>query len=195
VILIDRFSPEGAGNAIRLAWLALFSFWMWNWRSVKRAEKREPMTSRLSYSLVILLGFLAMVKPLPVMPGGLLLARSPDMLAVAVAMNWAGILFAIWARIRLGTNWSAVATLREGHELVRGGPYRLTRHPIYTGMLVAAAGVALLADRWQALIGFGLVFLGFWIKSRKEERLMEERFGAEYQEYRRHTKSLIPGMI
>ena len=191
---IDWLSPERAANAIRLAWMGLVVFWIWNWRSVKRTERSESAASRASYSLIILLGFLAMFRPLGML-GGLLLVRTPELLAAAVAMTWAGILFAIWARVYLGSNWSAVVTVKEGHELVRGGPYRVTRHPIYSGLLLAAAGVAVAADRWQALIGLGLVLAGFWIKSRKEERWMVERFGAEYQEYRRRTRALIPGVI
>ena len=191
---IDWLSPERAENAIRLAWVGLVVFWVWNWRSVKRTERQESAASRASYSLIILLGFLAMVKPLGML-GELLLARTPELLAAAVAMTWAGILFAIRARVYLGSNWSAVVTVKEGHELMRGGPYRVTRHPIYSGLLLAAAGVAVAADSWQALIGLGLVLAGFWIKSRKEERWMVERFGAEYQEYRRRTRALIPGVI
>ena len=191
---IDWLSPERAENAIRLAWMGLVVFWIWNWRSVKRTERQESAASRASYSLIILLGFLAMFQPLGML-GGLLLARTPELLAAAVAMTWAGILFAIRARVYLGSNWSAVVTVKEGHELMRGGPYRVTRHPIYSGLLLAAAGVAVAADRWQALIGLGLVLAGFWIKSRKEERWMLERFGAEYQEYRRRTRALIPGVI
>ena len=191
---IDWLSPERAENAIRLAWVGLVVFWVWNWRSVKRTERQESAASRASYSLIILLGFLAMFRPLGML-GGLLLARTPELLAAAVAMTWAGILFAIRARVYLGSNWSAVVTVKEGHELMCGGPYRVTRHPIYSGLLLAAAGVAVAADRWQALIGLGLVLAGFWIKSRKEERWMLERFGAEYQEYRRRTRALIPGVI
>ena len=191
---IDWLSPERAANAIRLAWMGLVVFWIWNWRSVKRTERSESAASRTSYSLIILLGFVAMFRPLGT-PGGLLVARTPELLTAAVAMTWAGILFAIRARVYLGSNWSAVVTVKEGHELVRGGPYRVTRHPIYSGLLLGAAGAAVAADRWQALIGLGLVFGGFWIKSRKEERWMLERFGAEYQEYRRRTRALIPGVI
>ena len=191
---IDWLSPERAENAIRLAWMGLVVFWIWNWRSVKRTERQESAASRASYSLIILLGFLAMLRPLGML-GELLLARTPELLAAGVAMTWAGILFAIRARVYLGSNWSAVVTVKEGHELMRGGPYRVTRHPIYSGLLLAAAGVAVAADRWQALIGLGLVLAGFWIKSRKEERWMVERFGAEYQEYRRRTRALIPGVI
>jgi protein-S-isoprenylcysteine O-methyltransferase Ste14 len=191
---IGWLSPERAANAIRLAWMLLVVFWIWKWRSVKRTERRESEASRVSYSLIILLGFLAMFEPGRIL-GGRLLARTPELLAAAVAMTWTGILFAIWARVCLGTNWSAAVTVKEGHELMRGGPYGVTRHPIYSGLLLASAGVALAADRWQALIGLGLVLLGFWIKSRKEERWMMERFGAEYEEYRRRTRALIPGVI
>ena len=63
-------------------------------------------------------------------PAGNLL---PVLGAIMIA---AGLGFAVWARAHLGRNWSGIVTVKEGHALVRTGPYRAVRHPIYTGLLL-----------------------------------------------------------
>jgi protein-S-isoprenylcysteine O-methyltransferase Ste14 len=68
----------------------------------------------------------------------------------------------------------------------------MVRHPIYLGMLLGSLGVAIETGRWPAPLGLALVFLGLRLKSRTEERVMQEQFGREYEEYRRETPSLIP---
>ena len=70
----------------------------------------------------------------------------PDELWIAwlgSALCAAGVLFAIWARRTIGKDWSAEVQIKEGHELIRSGPYARIRHPIYTGILLATLGTAL----------------------------------------------------
>ena len=105
----------------------------------------------------------------------------------------AGLGFAVWARRHLGRNWSASVVVKEDHALIRSGPYRRVRHPIYTGMLLAFLGTAVAVGEWRGLVGFVLAFVSFLLKSRMEEARMAETF-PEYAEYRRHTASLIPGI-
>jgi isoprenylcysteine carboxyl methyltransferase (ICMT) family protein YpbQ len=102
----------------------------------------------------------------------------------------AGIAFAIWARIHLGKNWSGTPSIKEGHELITSGPYRFVRHPIYTGMLVALIGSALVngIDLIILLI-FCVVFM---LRIPVEERYMMQLFPDQYPEYKKRTKALIP---
>lgn len=76
--------------------------------------------------------------------------------------------------------------------MIRGGPYALTRHPIYTGLLLALAGTALARDSLAAVLGLALLVAGFVVKLRQEERLLLERFGRAYQTYRAEVPALIP---
>lgn len=62
-----------------------------------------------------------------------------------------GLAFAVWARIHLGRNWSGTVTVKEDHELIRSGPYGIVRHPIYTGLLLAIAGTAIVFGEWRAV--------------------------------------------
>ena len=100
----------------------------------------------------------------------------------------------VWARIALGTMWSSGALAREGHVLRTTGPYRFTRHPIYTAIIGMVFGTALCEGigRW-ALI-FGLVTAMLAVKARAEERLLLQEFGAAYGRYRQQVPGLIPSI-
>jgi protein-S-isoprenylcysteine O-methyltransferase Ste14 len=109
-----------------------------------------------------------------------------------VALTWIGIATALWARYHLGQYWSARITLKGDHQLIRTGPYARMRHPIYSGIELAAIGSALAIDQWRCVIGVGLITLGYWIKARKEEAMLTAQFGDAFAEHCRHTGFLIP---
>jgi protein-S-isoprenylcysteine O-methyltransferase Ste14 len=88
--------------------------------------------------------------------------------------------------------WSAVVTLKAEHRIVKTGPYTLTRHPIYTGLLLALVGTALVRDTVAGLIGCALIVTGFVLKLRQEERMLIEHFGQDYRVYRKQVPALIP---
>jgi protein-S-isoprenylcysteine O-methyltransferase Ste14 len=111
---------------------------------------------------------------------------------VAVCLTAAGIAFAIWARSVLGQFWSGVVTLKEGHRLIRQGPYRFVRNPIYTGILTALLGAAILNGTIWGLLGLAMFVIGFSMKIRVEETLLRTEFGGEYEEYRKQVKALVP---
>ena len=106
-----------------------------------------------------------------------------------------GCLFAIWARLALGANWSGRATVKADHQLVTGGPYSLTRHPIYTGLMAAVVGSALVVGEVRCLIGVFVILLALMIKMSQEEQLMMQTFPEAYPSYRRRVKALIPGVL
>jgi protein-S-isoprenylcysteine O-methyltransferase Ste14 len=103
--------------------------------------------------------------------------------------------FTIWARLSLGTMWSiAPNVLQDHHELRTDGPYAITRHPIYTGLLGMLLGTALLNG-----LGFwiGLPIVGvavFAARVHIEEGLMSQTFPQDYERYRRRVPRLIPGL-
>ena len=102
--------------------------------------------------------------------------------------------FTLWARVALGRMWSSAAVICDAHELRTTGPYAVTRHPIYTGMLgmlLGSVGVAGLG-RWVAVFALAVVLVV--IKAGAEERLLAETFGAEYAAYRARTPWLVPGV-
>jgi protein-S-isoprenylcysteine O-methyltransferase Ste14 len=100
--------------------------------------------------------------------------------------------FTLWARAALGTMWSMDTVLRENHQLRTGGPYGITRNPIYTGLLGTLLGSVLLAGvgSWILILPFATVV--FEAKIHNEERLMSGTFPAEYAKYRQHVPQLVP---
>lgn len=108
--------------------------------------------------------------------------------AVLVALS---ILFAIWARINLGRNWSSAPAVKEKHTLVTSGPYQFVRHPIYTGVLFAAFGTALTGTGFGIYL-FIIASVLFSLRINKEEKIMLEIFPNEYSSYQARTKRLIP---
>jgi protein-S-isoprenylcysteine O-methyltransferase Ste14 len=107
----------------------------------------------------------------------------------------AGLVFCVWARATLGRNWSGTITLKEGHELIERGPYRLVRHPIYTGLLVMFLATALALGHLGGVLAVPLAFASFWIKLEQEERLMLQQFPDQYRSYQRRVKRIIPFVL
>jgi protein-S-isoprenylcysteine O-methyltransferase Ste14 len=112
--------------------------------------------------------------------------------AVGYGLLGAGMLFALWARVFLGRNWSANVTLKQDHTLVRSGPYRIVRHPIYTGLLVALLGTAIALGPLRCFVGVVLAAIAWKFKSMTEETFMVQQFGDQYREYQMEVKSLVP---
>jgi protein-S-isoprenylcysteine O-methyltransferase Ste14 len=184
-----------------IAEIGLWGAWLLYWavaaRGAARAEWRESRGARLAH--VIPLCAAAMLLSVGTQYVGPLSARwLPAGMAAAwlgVAITAAGLGFSVWARLHLGRNWSAEIELKEGHRLIRSGPYRCARHPIYTGVLGGFLGSAVALGEWRGLLALALAFAAFWVKSRREETVLVDRFGAEYAAYRREVKALIPGVI
>lgn len=112
---------------------------------------------------------------------------------VCVALAIASVWFVLASMAHLGRQWSLRARLLEQHALVTTGPYRIVRHPIYTGLLglVMATGVAL--ARWTGLaVALPLYLAGTAIRTRAEERLLREAFGTAYGAYARRVRALVP---
>jgi protein-S-isoprenylcysteine O-methyltransferase Ste14 len=112
-----------------------------------------------------------------------------------VVLCVAGLSFCIWARAILGRNWSGTVTLKEGHELIERGPYRLVRHPIYTGLLAMFLGTVVVLGHVAGIAGLVLVFVSFWIKLRDEERIMLKQFPDQYAAYQQRVKRIIPFVL
>jgi protein-S-isoprenylcysteine O-methyltransferase Ste14 len=114
---------------------------------------------------------------------------------LGLILVFAGAAFAGLARLSLGANWSSRARIRAQHTLSTSGPYRIVRHPIYSGLLVLYLGTAVILGQARGYIAFVILFVTWFFKSRTEDRLLAERFGPDFETYRRRTKALIPGLL
>lgn len=104
-----------------------------------------------------------------------------------------GVGLSIWAKLRLGRWFSASFGVKPGHVLVTDGPYGVTRHPIYTGLLAAVAGCALAWNSALTLALAALLVIPLVLHTAVEEALFVEHFGEPYREYRRRVPRLMPG--
>jgi protein-S-isoprenylcysteine O-methyltransferase Ste14 len=112
--------------------------------------------------------------------------------AIGIPLCAAGVAFAIWARRTLGTNWSGNPTIKEGHELIKNGPYRWVRHPIYAGIFFGLLGTFVGSGRVRTLVVVVGATLCVVVKLWIEEGLMLKQFPEAYAAYRKQTKTLIP---
>ena len=175
-------------------WLAFFVVWLIAALRTKRAAERASWLRRSYYTIPVVLGFYCVFSfdfEIPWLQYRYL-PQSTAMAISGILITAAGLAFAIWARVHLGRNWSSAVTIKAQHELIRSGPYRFVRHPIYTGMILGILGTALANGKVRGLMGVLLVWFGFLVKSRMEEQFMDRTFGDEYAGYRRTTGALFP---
>jgi protein-S-isoprenylcysteine O-methyltransferase Ste14 len=184
-------------DAIVGCWILFVAFWAIAATRTKRTAQTLPLSSRFSYGLPTVVGawliFRGASAPGPL--GDLILPHEAAIAAVGLAIALAGLALALWARTTLGGNWSGQVTFKEGHELIRHGPYAHVRHPIYSAILLMLVGTALSIGTLGALLGLPLIGAGIWLKLGQEEALMSEHFPADYAAYRSQVKALVPGLL
>ncbi len=181
---------------IPLLWLVWLLYWWLGAGRLKAVERRESRLQRASHGIPLVLAALLFLLPGHVW--GVLatpfIARSWTGYGIGVALVALGLGYAAQARRHLGANWSGTVTLKQGHSLIRSGPYRHVRHPIYTGILLAFVGSALALAEWRGVLAVLLAAVALIIKLRREERWMLQRFGNDYAEYRKASWALLPGL-
>ena len=112
---------------------------------------------------------------------------------VGVVLFVAGLLLRWWAIITLGRFFTVDVTIEKDHELVERGPFRMVRHPSYTGVLLAFVGLALTLDNWAALLVILLpIGVAFIHRMNVEEKALSGALGSQYTNYMRRTKRLVP---
>jgi len=177
--------------ALALAWSGVALFWTGSGKTSQSGEFRFYRPLRLFILAVTFcllfwretgIGFL----------GNRFLPRSGAIAVtgfVATLLGWA---VAIWARAHLGRYWSDKVVLREDHKLVRSGPYAYMRHPIYSGVLLAVLGTAVVLGEVRGIIAFVLLLTNYVVKARREERMLAQQFGKEFSIHQQHAGFLLP---
>ena len=178
-------------------WLAFIAVWIAMARGGKAVAERESAFSRLSHYLPLLIAIYLIAAPrVPIFP---LDARFVPLVLwpvrLGAALTFAGIAFAIWARLWIAGNWSSDVTLKRDHELIVTGPYAWVRHPIYTGILLGLIGTGLAVGEWRAVLAVVLAGVAFWRKLTIEEGVMRRQFGETYARYAQRTRALIPFVV
>jgi protein-S-isoprenylcysteine O-methyltransferase Ste14 len=177
-----------------VVWITFLVYWRIKALGTKTTQRTEPAASAILRALtfVIVIVMLSTTRiPLPwlyrqLWPSGLW----PFWIGAAVTVL--GLLFAVWARHHLASNWSSAVTIKQGHELITTGPYARVRHPIYTGILAGFLGTAIALSQVRGVLGFVLIFVVLWAKLRMEEEWMRSQFGETYTTYVHRTAALVP---
>ena len=169
-------------------WAALLAIWLLAGLFKKRGRRewrREGPIRVVLAALVVLLGRLGVIR------GHSGVTTDPWREAAGLVLFALGLGLAIWARVHLGRNWGVPMTQKDEPELVTGGPYRLVRHPIYSGIIAAGIGTAV-GLSWFWLVPVLLAGSYFVYAATVEERFLAEEFPDTYLQYKRSTKMLVP---
>jgi protein-S-isoprenylcysteine O-methyltransferase Ste14 len=173
--------------AFAVGWAAFWLYWLAAAFSMKKG--RVPWSRELRIRSVIVAAAIVLIRLGAFRGHGL--DTDPWRAGIGLVLFTLGLGFALWARVHIGRNWGTPMMQKAEPELVTSGPYRLVRHPIYSGILVAGIGTAV-ALSWLWLTGVVLAGIYFLYSARVEERYMTEQLPDGYPAYRRSTKMFVP---
>jgi len=178
-------------------WTVLMGVWLVMWLSfgIRRVKQRETSLERVQHLVPLILGFWLLFEKNWDGLDTRLVPAIPAAWWSGLVLTAVGVAISIWARVSLGTNWSAVVTLKDGHELISKGLYRWIRHPIYAGILLGMIGEATIRGYLRCWIGFLLVLAAFYFKARREEGFLRSEFGEGFEEHAKRTGMFLPKWI
>ncbi|MGA9778439.1 MAG: methyltransferase family protein [Limisphaerales bacterium] len=185
-----------SGPIILGCWILFLAYWFISAFRQKPLAEGQSWAATLAHRVPVGLGWLLLIDPkLPTPMNRVLIPHKDWVLVIGAVICLFGLFVTLWARWTLAGNWSSDVTFKQGHELIKTGPYRFVRHPIYTGLLVMALGTAINAGQLRCWLSIVVVGIGFWIKLKQEERLMLRHFPNEYPAYQKQVKALVPFVI
>jgi protein-S-isoprenylcysteine O-methyltransferase Ste14 len=117
-------------------------------------------------------------------------------LGAATAIGIASVAFCYVAMRALGKQWSLVARVVSGHQLIQQGPFAVVRNPIYLAMLGLLVQASVVVSVWWMIPPAVVVFsIGTWIRIQQEEKILRTEFGERFEEYSRRVPAFIPGFF
>jgi protein-S-isoprenylcysteine O-methyltransferase Ste14 len=177
-------------------WIIFLAYWLISARRVKTTAERQTRASSFAHRIPVALSYVLLMNPGLPPPLNLVLTPRTDWAHVTGAVVCvAGLFVTVWARRTLAGNWSSTVTFKQGHELIKAGPYHFVRHPIYTGLLLMCLGSAIDIGRLRGWLGLAAMFFGFWIKLKQEESLLLRHFPDDYPAYKKQVKAIVPFVI
>jgi protein-S-isoprenylcysteine O-methyltransferase Ste14 len=181
-------------DLIELPWIVFVIYWIFGAIKTRATREKESFASRFAILVLEVVGYVLIFNGSTGSGflGTRFIPRTMVITILGVVFTWSGIGLTIWARYHLAEYWSARVTIKEGHRLIRTGPYTHLRHPIYSGLVLATIGSTLVIDQWRCVLGTCLVLTGYSLKARKEEAMLSQQFGDAFREHQKHTGFLIP---
>jgi protein-S-isoprenylcysteine O-methyltransferase Ste14 len=185
-------SPE---FAFYLAWFLFFASWAGAALWTSETAARPGFLRELPYRAATLIGFILLfeIYDPPYFPVRPLYRMADGWQWLLLVFAFLGFGFCWWARIHLGPLWSGWITKKNEHHVIDTGPYKLVRHPIYTGLIVAAVVTAIDTGTLTAIAGAVIIIVGYAFKARLEEQFLTKELGEDaYGVYRRSVPMLVP---
>jgi protein-S-isoprenylcysteine O-methyltransferase Ste14 len=168
-------------------------------RTLKRLRaggQRQDKGSRVVLLCLIVFGLLVGVLLASKVPGTAIVSASVFLFWLGILLMYAGIALRLYAIIVLGTFFTTTVAVAAEQTVIEAGPYRLVRHPSYTGFLITLLGFGLSLTNWLSLLVImGCALIGLSYRIHVEEHVLQEHLGQRYQEYMRRTKRLIPFVL
>jgi protein-S-isoprenylcysteine O-methyltransferase Ste14 len=184
---------------LQVIWLVVLMYWFISGLGAKKVESQESFLKRfVQYWLPLIIAILLLG------PGNWFghswlrenfIEHTNFVGIIGLSTCIIGAIIACMSRYLLGKNWSLSIQRKENHQLIQSGIYKVIRHPIYLGLLLLFIGNAIIVGDYRGIIAIVIVFVSFWIKLKKEEKLLAETFGNQYAEYKKQTKALIPYLL
>jgi protein-S-isoprenylcysteine O-methyltransferase Ste14 len=152
--------------------------------------------SRVVIAVTFGLGILLCLRLPSAVPAAAITSGSVFVSWFGIALVYAGLAFRLYAIIVLGRYFTPSVAVAASQHVVEDGPYKLIRHPSYTGLLIMFLGFGLSSNNWLSLLALmGCALIGLSYRIHVEERVLQEHLGQRYQEYMRRTKRLIPFVL
>lgn len=168
-------------------WVAFWLYWLAASVGVKSSRSRSSRSAGIRVGAILLVLLLVRTRAL----GGRAATHNPWLEGIGLAVFLLGLALAVWARLYLGRNWGTPMSTKVDPELVTTGPYRVIRHPIYSGIILGMIGTAIAVSVYW-LIAVGLLGGYFVYSAIMEERMLAGEFPDSYPEYQRSSKRLVP---
>lgn len=181
-----------------LFWVS-FAVWFFTENWIRSRDRREAAGkdadggSGYVIMLLLPLGIAGAYAATVVFPQGQIEGPRTPLLTAALVMIWGGMIFRLWAVLTLGRFFRTIVRVHDDHQLITKGPYRMLRHPSYTGALATLAGFGLAMGNWLSLVlAIGLPLIAFLRRIQVEEAALAGRFGDAFWEQKRRSWALLP---
>ncbi|MHA2426185.1 MAG: isoprenylcysteine carboxylmethyltransferase family protein [Candidatus Thorarchaeota archaeon] len=162
----------------------------------RESEKEESLMDKPTIFLsIVILAYFASMFVYILLPDWIFWAH----LELYIIIRWSGVALGVasiflltWIHHTLGRQYAAKLEIQKDHELIEAGPYKKVRHPMYTVFILFSLAVALISSNLLILIFAILIAIPFHWISRREERMLIEQFGEDYQKYMNRTGRFLP---
>lgn len=184
-------------TAIIYIWSAFWFYWILSAvktrLEVKKESSRQQSSQRaIHLTLILIAFFITFFRFKSSSLWNKIIPYYASVEYIGIIVLIISLLFAIWARIVLGSNWSGAIQKVKGQRLVCQGPYKYIRNPIYTGIVCGFLGTVIAFRTLASLLGFFIILVAYIVKINKEQKFLIMEFGEEYKEYIKKSWALIP---